>query len=61
MFVWLSQNWGSILVLLAVALLVFFCIRSLRKQRKTPGCTGGCAGCPMSSSCHAARETRPGK
>lgn len=48
---WLSENLGSLIVLVLVALLmgllVFFLVRSKRKS----GCGGGCSGCAFAGSC----------
>ena len=48
---WLLNNIANIHVLLAVALLVYACIRSLVKTRKSGrpscGCGGNCANCAL--------------
>ncbi len=61
MLLWLSQNWGSLLVFTVIALLVAGSVRSLRRQKKAAkvgGCGGGCAGCPMCASCHGAHAAQ---
>ena len=59
MLAWLSANLINIVLVLAVALLVFVLVRGLIRDKragKSPcggncsGC-GGCASCAMSSSC----------
>ena len=59
MLAWLSANLINIVLVLAVALLVFVLVRGLIRDKragKSPcggncsGC-GGCASCTMSSSC----------
>ena len=51
---WLSNNWGSILVALAllgiVAAIVRRLIRDRRQGRSACGCN--CASCPMGGACH---------
>ena len=60
MMSWLSANLVNIALIAAVALLVYFCARSLirdKKAGKTCGgncasCGGACAGCSMAGTCH---------
>ena len=51
---WLSENWGTVLVALAllgiVALIVRRLILDKRQGRSTCGCN--CANCPMGGACH---------
>ncbi len=43
----------TILILAALAAVVFFAIRSvIRDKRKGGSCGCGCASCPMSGKCH---------
>ena len=55
MLAWLSQNWGNIVILTVIALLVsaiVLCsIRAKRKGKNT--CGGGCSGCAMQGMCHS--------
>ena len=56
-FLWLQQNWGNILVIAALAVLVTVLVLSLiaskRKSKSSGGgCCGGCAGCAMQGKCH---------
>ena len=59
---WISSNLGTILVLLVIALMAGAAARSLICQKKAAkasgGCSGGCIGCPMCSSCHPAKKSR---
>ena len=52
--VWLSQNWGNIVVLgviaLAVFAIVFSCVRKRKQGKSTCGC--GCGQCAMKDICH---------
>ena len=55
---WLSENIGSVCVLLgAVLFIAFLTVSLIRSKKKTSsgGCPGGCAGCAMADKCHAAR------
>ena len=45
MLVWLSENLASIVLLLVMALIVFFIVRSKIKQKKQGTCSCGCSGC----------------
>ena len=44
MLTWFIENIASIMLLLVVAAIVFFLVRSKIKQRKQGSC-GGCEGC----------------
>ena len=51
---WLSENWGTVLVALALLGMVTAIIRRLvrdRRQGKST-CGGNCASCPMGGACH---------
>ena len=54
MAAWLGQNWGTILVLAAVAAVVAWIVAGMVKKRKkgVSACGCGCANCPMSGQCH---------
>lgn len=58
MLEWLCANWPSLLVGAAVlALVVLAVIRIVRDKKKgRSSCGCGCAGCPMSGSCHSANK-----
>ncbi len=58
MFTWLSANIGTILVGIILLLIIFFVIRSMRKDKKTGkgGCGCGCKGCASSDICHSHRQ-----
>ena len=53
---WLSENWGTILVLLIVAAIVAAVLRSVLKDKKEgrSSCGGDCSSC--GSKCHAPGE-----
>ena len=42
---WISENLASLVLLLVVAAIVFFLVRSKIKERKQGSCDCGCAGC----------------
>ena len=54
MLEFLSQYWGSILVVLLLLGLCALAVWRLHAQRKNGkcGCGGGCCGCPNSEACH---------
>ena len=60
MMQWLQQNWGSLLVIAVLALIigaiVFFHIRAKRKGKGSCGC--GCDHCAMSGLCHAKKPAQ---
>ena len=51
---WLSENWGTVLVALALLGIVTAIVRQLirdkRKGKSACGCN--CASCPMGGACH---------
>ena len=51
---WLSQNIGTIVVLLIiVAIVAAIIINTVKNHKKGKSfCGGSCANCPMSGSCH---------
>ena len=54
MLEWLSANWGTILVILVLAVVVALIVRTLIRDKKAgrSSCGAGCAGCAMKGSCH---------
>ena len=52
---WLSENIMSIVLLLAVAAIVFFIIRSKLKAKKSGSGCSGCSGC---SACASKNRTQ---
>ena len=54
MLAWISENLGTIIIcaVLAavVAAIIAYMIKNNKKGKSSCGC--GCAGCPMSGSCH---------
>ncbi len=42
---WITENLASIVLLLIVAAIVFFLIRSKIRERKSGTCSCGCNGC----------------
>jgi len=64
MFAWLAANYVNILLIAAVAAVVFFIIRGMVRDRKAgrsscggncAACGGVCAGCAMSGACHGGK------
>ena len=53
MAAWIMENLASIVLLLVVAAIVFFLIRSKIKERKRGSCGCGCEGC---SGCTAQKK-----
>ena len=53
MAAWIMENLASIILLLVVAAIVFFLIRSKIKERKQGACGCGCEGC---SGCAAQKR-----
>lgn len=55
MLAWLQQNWGTIVVLAVIAVIVaaiVVCrVRARRQGRSTCGC--GCEQCAMRGACHS--------
>lgn len=45
MLTWIAENLASIILLLVVAAILFFLVRSKIKQRKKGACGCGCEGC----------------
>lgn len=58
MLIWLQQNWGNIVILGAIALIVglvvFAHVRKRRRGESTCGC--GCSQCALRGACHGARD-----
>ena len=42
---WILENFASLVLLLVVAAIVFFLVRSKLRQRKKGACGCGCEGC----------------
>lgn len=59
MIPWITENLASIVLLLVVAAIIFFLVRSKLKERKqgSCGCGCGCAGC---SGCAAHKTSDKG-
>ena len=59
MIAWITGNLGTILValvlLLILAAIVWGMVRNKRKGRSS-ACSCKCGGCPMSGSCHSAKQ-----
>ncbi len=53
MIEWFRQNIASIMLLIVVALIVFFIVRSKIKEKKQGKCSCGCSGC---SGCSPRRK-----
>ena len=60
MLQWIQQNWGSIVILAVLALIVgvivFFHFRA--KKRGKSSCCGGCSQCAMNGLCHSRSDTK---
>ena len=56
MLSWLYANLVTIVIAMvlvaAVALIVFKLVRDKKAGRHSCGCSGGCANCPMHGKCH---------
>ena len=54
MLLWLQANLANIIVILVLALIVFFIVRSmvLDKRAGRSSCGGSCAGCAGCGACH---------
>ena len=56
---WIASNWANILIILVIAVAVFFAIRSMVKDKKAGKCSCGsscgcgCSGCAMADKCHS--------
>lgn len=58
MFAWLNENLATILVVLLLAVAVFFAARHILRTRKAGGCVG-CSGCSGSCPhCESHSETK---
>lgn len=52
MFDWIAHNWGTVIVSLGIAVLLFFIIRSMIREKKRVKKCGGCMYCnACKSSC----------
>ena len=61
---WLTENVGTLAVLLIVATVTALAIFSVIRNKKKGGCSCGCGcnGCPMAGKCHSAKaEDTPQK
>ena len=60
---WLSENIGTILVLLVLAALVTMIVRHMRKDKSQgkSSCGGNCAHCALHGSCHSADGEKAGR
>ena len=57
--VWLSENWGSLLVgLILLTVVIAISIHLIRQKRSgTGGCGCGCEGCANRAYCHPPRKS----
>lgn len=60
---WLSENVGTILVLLVLAAVVTMIVRRMRKDKAQgkSSCGGNCAHCALHGSCHSVNDEKAGK
>ncbi len=58
---WIIANWGSILVIAMIALIVGAVIYSMLREKKKgkSSCSCGCGGCAYSASCPTAQRQNP--
>lgn len=58
MLEWLGANWGTILVVLILAVMVGMIVRKMIRDKKAgkSSCGAGCAGCAMRGACHKERK-----
>ena len=56
----LAANGGTILVVLTLAVIVFFIIRSMRKNKKMgkSSCGCNCAHCAAAGTCHSVAKPK---
>ena len=54
---WITENIGTIVIALVLAVIVVCIVRSLIKDRKQgkSSCGGNCGHCPMGGSCHGGK------
>lgn len=57
MISWIAENFASMVLLLIVAAIVFFLIRSRIEERKQGSCGCGCRGC----GCSGCRSHKKGE
>ena len=59
MLAWLENNWGTLVVLAAVVVIMALIIRSMimNKKKGKSSCGCGCADCAMNGACHTSRST----
>ena len=55
---WITENIGTIVIALVLAVIVVCIVRSLIKDRKQgkSSCGGNCGHCPMGGSCHGGKS-----
>ena len=58
MAAWLSENFGNIVVIAIVTVILALALRSVIKDRLsgTGGCGCGCSSCAMKGKCHTAKK-----
>ena len=60
MLAWLAENWGNIVILgvlaLVIGLIVYFRIRAKSQGKST--CSCGCSECAMKGICHSNDEKK---
>jgi len=54
MFTWLSANLATVVIVLLLAVAVFFAVRHVLRERKA----GGCSGCSSRGSCPHCRNEK---
>lgn len=55
---WLTENLGTVIVLLVVAVISGLATFSIIRNKRKGGCSCGCGcnGCPMSGTCHPEKK-----
>ncbi len=61
LLLWLKENLATILVCLLLALIVFFIVRGMIRDRRAgkSSCGGNCAGCGICGKCGGTEAHRP--
>ena len=54
MLLWLSANWGTILVAALLAAVIYAAVRKIRSDKRAgrSSCGGSCGSCAGCSACH---------
>ncbi len=64
MIAWLMANWGTLVVLLVLLVIVYAIVHTLRADKKKGihscggHCGGGCPGCSSKGGCSSCRQCK---